>query len=52
MLVLDPFFFELLKIGGGIMEKNALLQNLTVGIVSSLVATGIHQVWLINFALS
>ena len=52
MLVLDPFFFELLKIGGGIMRKNTLLQNLAIGILSSLVATEIHQVWLIRFALS
>jgi len=52
LLFFGTFFFHLLKKGGEFMRKNIIIQNFTTGILSSLVATEIHQVWLSSFALS
>ncbi len=52
LLFFGTFFFHLLKKGGEFMRKNIIIQNFTTGILSSLVATEIHQVWLFSFALS
>lgn len=52
LLFFGTFFFHLIKRGGEIMKKNIIIQSFTIGILSSLVATQIHQVWLFSFALS
>jgi hypothetical protein len=52
LLFFGTFFFHLIKKGGIIMKTNTMIQNFTTGILSSLAATQIHQVWLFSFALS